>query len=224
MSIIESVSGTGRLDWQSFGLTLVAGVDEVGRGCLAGDVYAAAVILRPEARLTGITDSKLIAPEKRLVLAERIKSESVCWAVGIAAVEEIEQINILRASLLAMKRAVESLSRKPELLLIDGDYGIQGEWLQKTVVKGDLRCKLIGAASILAKTARDLYMAELDEKYPGYHFAAHKGYGTPVHREAIRTLGPCAVHRKTFAGVREYCADGPVGREPGPQASRTPRL
>ncbi|MDZ4678269.1 MAG: ribonuclease HII [Oligoflexia bacterium] len=192
------------IDWVTFGVELTAGVDEAGRGCLAGPVYAAAVIVRPDYSLKGLTDSKLMTPEKRFELAVRIKEEAVCWAIGIGTVEEIEEINILHASLLAMKRAVENLSLKPELLLIDGNQTIKGHWVQKTLIKGDLRCLPISAASVLAKTQRDIHMMELDEKFPGYKFATHKGYGTLQHRQAIEKLGPSIVHRRLFSGVREF--------------------
>lgn len=227
---IQPIKGLRRVDWKAFGIELLAGVDEVGRGCLAGPVYAAAVIFRPEARTRGITDSKLIPPDKRFELAERIKDDAISWAIGVGSVEEIEKINILHASLLAMKRAVEQLNPQPHLLLIDGKFGIAGPWEQRTLIKGDLRCKIIGAASILAKTARDRYMAELDEKFPGYGFGEHKGYATPVHKKAIKQLGPCPMHRRAFAGVREHLPPevqsqlqldgfGAPGREPGSHPS-----
>jgi ribonuclease HII len=201
---VSEQSKLTKINWCSFGVTLAAGVDEAGRGCLAGPVFAAAAILRPDYRLKGLTDSKLIAPEKRFEFAKHIKQEAVSWAIGISSVEEIEEINILHASLLAMKRAVESLSLAPELLLIDGNQMVKGPWPQKTLVKGDLRCLPISAASVLAKTARDLHMLELDEKYPGYGLAIHKGYATPEHRAAIEKLGPTAIHRRLFSGVREF--------------------
>lgn len=200
------------MNWRNLGFVNVAGTDEVGRGCLAGPVYAAAVILRPETRIRGLTDSKLIPFERRTEIAEQIKSKALCWSVAFASVEEIETINILRASLLAMKRAVEALTLAPELVLIDGIHKIEGEWNQKTIIGGDLICKPISAASIIAKVSRDRFMSELDEKYPGYAFNEHKGYGTPRHHEAIAKLGPCLIHRKTFAGVKEYYPEGPRGR------------
>jgi ribonuclease HII len=193
-----------KIDWRRLGFSLVAGTDEVGRGCLAGPVYGAAVILRPEIRIKKLADSKLIEPELRIEIAERIKAHALCWAVSFATVEEIETHNILRASLLAMRRAVESLAVVPELVVIDGNQKIGGPWRQETYIKGDLRCQPISAASIIAKVARDLLMAQLDEKYPGYGFREHKGYATAVHRKAISNLGPCEIHRKTFSGVKEY--------------------
>ena len=196
------------MNWRNLGFANVAGTDEVGRGCLAGPVYAAAVILRPESRIRGLTDSKLIPFERRLEIAEEIKSKALCWSVAFATVEEIEKINILRASLTAMNRAVKTLSVRPELVLIDGIHKIDGDWNQKTIIGGDLICKPISAASIIAKVARDLFMADLDEKYPGYAFKEHKGYGTPKHLEAIAQLGPTVIHRKTFSGVKEYFSEG----------------
>ena len=193
-----------KIKWESFGYEVVAGVDEAGRGCLAGPVYAAAAILRPNYRLRNCTDSKLIDPELRHKLAIRIKEESLCWAIGIATVEEIETINILRASLLAMHRAVQKLIPVPEMVLIDGNQKIPGDWNQMTIIEGDLKCLPISAASILAKTERDLFMKELHERFPGYSLDKHKGYGTPEHRRAIATLGPSSIHRKTFAGVKEF--------------------
>jgi ribonuclease HII len=193
-----------KIDWRRLGVSLVAGTDEVGRGCLAGPVYGAAVILRPDIRIKKLTDSKLINSELRIEIAEEIKRGALCWSVSFATVEEIETHNILRASLLAMRRAVEALSVVPELVVIDGNQKIGGPWKQETYIKGDLRCQPISAASIVAKVTRDLVMVELDIKYPGYGFGDHKGYGTPVHRRAIAALGPCAIHRKTFSGVKEY--------------------
>ena len=192
------------IDWKSFGVPLTAGVDEAGRGCLAGPVYAAAVILHPTSRIRGCTDSKLLCPEVRTSLATKIKSEALSWAIGTASVEEIELINILQASLLAMRRAVMALNFAPLLLLIDGNQKIEGLWTQMTITGGDLRCLPISAASILAKTERDRFMVELHEKYPSYELAKHKGYATPEHRRAIAEHGPAIIHRKTFAGVKEF--------------------
>jgi ribonuclease HII len=197
-----------KINWRKLGFNRIAGTDEVGRGCLAGPVYAAAVILRPEPtsefRIRGITDSKLIPSELRSKIAKQIERKALCFAVASATVEEIDSINILRASLLAMRRAVTALEHCPEFVVIDGNQRIGGTWEQATFIKGDLRCAPIGAASILAKVARDLFMEELDEKFPGYGFKNHKGYGTPEHRKAIKNLGPCPFHRRTFAGVSEF--------------------
>lgn len=192
------------VDWRMYGYDLVAGVDEAGRGCLAGPVFSAAVILKPDFSLPKLTDSKLLTAETRDELAITIKKEAAAYCVAIGTVREIEEINILQASLLSMRRAVEGLKLKPEMVLIDGNKKIGGPWLQDTLVKGDLRCLPISAASILAKTARDDFMAKLDKKYPGYDLAAHKGYPTPIHKKAISQLGVSPCHRKTFAGVKEH--------------------
>jgi ribonuclease HII len=193
------------IDWKSYGVPNVAGCDEVGRGCLAGPVFAAAVILPPDFELSGVTDSKLIKPKQRSELAIKIKEKALAWSIGVSSVEEIDQINILRASLLAMKRSVMTLSVPAELLLIDGREIIKDLPLKQIpLIKGDLRCAPISCASIIAKVARDELMEKLDEEFPGYAMSIHKGYGTPKHRELIKKLGPSAIHRKSFGGVREY--------------------
>jgi ribonuclease HII len=202
-----------KVNWRKLGVSVIAGTDEVGRGCLAGPVYAAAVILCPDSRLRGLTDSKLIKPELRTEIAEQIKMKAKCWSVGSASVEEIEGFNILQASLLAMRRAVEGLKICPEMVLIDGNKKIGGPWAQATYVQGDLRCQPISAASIIAKVARDIHMVEFDEKYPQFGFGKNKGYGTPDHHEAIAKYGITPLHRKTFAGVREYIRKGTDLRE-----------
>ncbi len=181
---------------------LVAGVDEVGRGPLAGPVVAAAVILPPDHKIRGIADSKELTHEKRVELAEKIKARAIAWGVGVVSVEEIDRINILKASLKAMEIAVAGLATQPGGLLIDGIFKIPGHPLpQQPVIKGDSRCRCIGAASILAKVHRDAMMVELDALHPGYGFAEHKGYSCPSHRAALRTLGPSPVHRRSFDGV-----------------------
>ena len=181
---------------------LLAGVDEAGRGPLAGPVSAAAVILHPDRPIAGIDDSKKLSPARRDALDLRIREESLAWSVAWASVEEIDRLNILRASLLAMQRAVSALGVRPERILVDGnrcpDFGIEAE----AVVGGDGLIPAIGAASILAKVARDRLMEELDQAFPGYGFARHKGYPTPVHLEALRRFGPCPHHRASFAPVR----------------------
>ncbi|MCC6278609.1 MAG: ribonuclease HII [Oligoflexia bacterium] len=193
------------VNWQSFGESLCAGVDEVGRGCLAGPVYAAAVILPPNFELPELTDSKLLTPPVRSRLAVAIKSQAVAWAIESASIEEIEKINILHASLLAMKRAVEALNPKARLALIDGNRPVTGLLVsQKTIVKGDLRCLPISAASVLAKVARDELMNDYNRLYPGFGFDENKGYGTPIHRQAIEALGPTPIHRRLFSGVKEF--------------------
>ena len=182
--------------------TPVCGVDEAGRGPWAGPVSAAAVILDPERVPDGVNDSKLLTPKARERLEEEIKACAIAWAVGFASVEEIDVLNILHATGLAMRRAVESLHVTPVFALVDGNYAFKLPCAVKTVVKGDAISVSIAAASILAKTARDRLMAEMDAVYPGYGFASHKGYGAPVHGEALVRLGPCAIHRMSWAPVR----------------------
>jgi len=182
---------------------LVAGVDEVGRGPLAGPVVAAAVILPPDHKIRGIADSKELSPEKREELAAKIREKAVAWGIGVVDVEEIDRINILNASLKAMEIAVGALAKRPGGLLIDGVFKIPGLALpQQPVIKGDSRCR-----SILAKVHRDAIMVALDARHPGYGFAEHKGYSCPSHRKAIATLGPSPAHRKSFAGVLPPGAD-----------------
>ena len=189
---------------------LVVGVDEVGRGPLAGDVVAAAVILA-ESHPDGVTDSKMLTPERREVLAERIRDEAVSWALGRATVAEIDELNILQASLLAMRRAVEALPIQPSLVLVDGNRLPKWPYEARAIVKGDLTEPSIGAASILAKVQRDGEMMALNQQYPGYGFDRHKGYPTKVHLAALEQLGVCPAHRKSFGPVRRLLADPQVG-------------
>ncbi|RJP23987.1 MAG: ribonuclease HII [Deltaproteobacteria bacterium] len=178
-----------------------AGVDEAGRGPLAGPVVAAAVILPPGYAHPGIQDSKKLSPAKREKLYPLIRRDAVAFAVARATHEEIDAVNILRASLLAMRRAVEALAVPADFLLIDGVHRVPCGVPQETLVGGDDRCLSIAAASILAKVARDRMMEEYERLYPGYGFSAHKGYPTPGHFAAIRRLGPSPIHRMTFRGV-----------------------
>ena len=181
---------------------LVCGVDEAGRGPLAGPVHAAAVILDPARRINGLADSKILPPERRDLLAGRIKERAIAWAVASASVEEIDRINIFHASMLAMRRAVELLSTKPDEAWIDGNTCPRGlPCGAKAIVDGDAREKCISAASILAKTARDAEMTALHERYPQYGFDKHKGYATPEHLEALGRVGPCEIHRRSFYAV-----------------------
>jgi ribonuclease HII len=182
--------------------TPVCGVDEAGRGPWAGPVSAAAVILDPDRVPEGVNDSKLLTPKARERLEGEIKACAIAWAVGFASVEEIAALNILHATGLAMRRAVEALHIAPVFALVDGNYAFRLPCAVKTVVRGDAISVSIAAASILAKTARDRLMAEMDFLYPGYGFAAHKGYGAPVHGEALVRLGPCPIHRMGWAPVR----------------------
>ncbi|MFI5322441.1 MAG: ribonuclease HII [Thermodesulfobacteriota bacterium] len=178
-----------------------AGVDEVGRGPLAGPVVAAAVILPEVFTLEGLDDSKKLTHLQRLEMLKKINSTALALAVGIVDHEEIDSINILRASLLAMEKAVNHLHRKPDFLLIDGNQRTSLPIPQKTIIKGDSRCCSIAAASIVAKVARDELMVQYHELYPQYNFKTHKGYATREHLEAIRKYGPCPIHRKSFRGV-----------------------
>jgi ribonuclease HII len=186
----------------------VCGVDEAGRGPWAGPVAAAAVILHPRRVPKGVNDSKALTALARERLEQEIKARAIAWAVGFATVDEIASFNILHATGLAMRRAVEGLAVKPAFALVDGNYRFILPCPVKTVVKGDATSLSIAAASILAKTARDRLMAEMDDVYPGYGFAAHKGYRAPIHGEALSRLGPCPIHRMTWAPVRIALAGG----------------
>lgn len=180
------------------GVSLICGVDEAGRGPLAGPVCAAAVILPRNIEIPGLNDSKKLSEKKRESLFELIKEKALSYGIAFATVEEIEELNILNATYLAMNRAIEKLDRVPELALIDGNRNTGINIESRCVVKGDARCADIAAASILAKVSRDRLMYEEAKKYPEYHFEKHKGYGTKLHYEAIREFGPCPIHRKSF--------------------------
>lgn len=176
-----------------------AGCDEAGRGCLAGSVYAAAVILPPDYRNDELNDSKQLTEKRRIALRETIKRDAVAWAVGIVTPEEIDSINILNASILAMHRALDALSVRPEAVIVDGNrFKPYRNLPHTTIVKGDGKYLSIAAASILAKTFRDDYMLSLDNQCPGYGWKQNKGYPTKKHREAIKSLGITPFHRKTF--------------------------
>jgi len=187
----------------SISLMLVCGVDEAGRGPLAGPVYAACVILDPARQIRGLADSKVLAPERREVLAERIKERAIAYAIASASVEEIDTINILQASLLAMSRCVAALSVTPHEVLVDGNQLPPVSLPCRAIIGGDASVRSISAASILAKTARDAFMRELHAVRPEYGFDKHKGYSTPEHLSALRVHGVCEFHRKSFAPVRE---------------------
>ena len=181
---------------------LICGVDEAGRGPLAGPVYAAAVILDPARRINGLADSKVLAAERREVLAKRIKERAIAWSVAFATVAEIDRLNIFHASMLAMRRAIEKLEVKPSQAWIDGNSCPTGlACTARAIVDGDAKEKCISAASILAKTARDAEMTGLHDRYPQYGFDKHKGYATPEHLEALGRLGPCEIHRRSFYAV-----------------------
>lgn len=181
---------------------LVAGVDEVGRGPLAGPVVAAAVILDDARPIEGLADSKTLSPRRREELSVLIRERALCWALGRAEVEEIDQMNILQASLLAMQRAVMALSVRPELVLVDGNQAPRLAYPVTTVIRGDATEPSISAASILAKVARDAEMCDLDKRYPGYEFSLHKGYPTRAHIEALQRQGVSPIHRVSFGPVR----------------------
>ncbi|MBV7485959.1 ribonuclease HII [Bordetella sp. BOR01] len=182
---------------------LMAGVDEAGRGPLAGGVYAAAVILDPGRPIDGLADSKVLAAERRVELAAQIQEHAMAWCVASATVLEIDTLNILRATLLAMQRAVEGLGHVPQVAMVDGNQAPRLRCTVQTVIKGDALVPAISAASILAKTARDADLLRLHALYPQYGFDQHKGYGTPQHMERLREHGPCPEHRRSFAPVRE---------------------
>ncbi len=182
----------------------VAGVDEAGRGPLAGPVVAAAVILPPKADLPGINDSKKLTPSQRDELFDKIRQKALAVGVGSSDHALIDRVNILQATLAAMKEAVQNLATPPDYLLIDGISKIPVGIPQRTIKKGDGASISIAAASIIAKVTRDRLMQEYDRQFPDYGFAAHKGYGCASHLAAIARLGPCDIHRKTFRGVREH--------------------
>jgi ribonuclease HII len=186
------------------GYQRIAGVDEAGRGPLAGPVVASAVILPREGIGTALFDSKQIPPEKREELYELIFERALAVGVGSVGQDEIDRINILEATRKAMARAVEALSLPPDYILVDGLHGFDLPILQKPIPKGDQLSRSIAAASIVAKVTRDRFMLECHLKYPEYNFGRHKGYGTEEHRRAIERYGPCELHRKTFRGVREF--------------------
>jgi ribonuclease HII len=180
----------------------VCGVDEAGRGPWAGPVSAAAVILDPARTPVGLDDSKKLGERRREALEVEIKASALAWGVGFASVEEIAELNILQATGLAMRRAVEALEVVPAFILVDGSYRFDLPSPVRPVVRGDSLSASIAAASILAKTARDRVMVELDQAWPDYGFAAHKGYHAPVHVEALQRLGPCPAHRLSWAPIR----------------------
>lgn len=180
----------------------LAGVDEVGRGCLAGDVVAAAVILDPARPIVGLADSKTLSPARREALYDEIVSRANAWAIGRASVAEIDTLNILRATLLAMRRAVAALALVPDFVMVDGDRLPDWDLAAQALVRGDALVPCISAAAIVAKVTRDREMAALDREYPGYGFARHKGYGTREHGAALARQGPSPWHRRSFAPVR----------------------
>ena len=182
--------------------SLVAGVDEVGRGPLAGPVVTAAVILDPNRPIEGLADSKAMSEKKRERLFDEIKEKALAWAIGRCEVEEIDELNILQATMVAMQRAVAGLTPQPEHVMVDGNRCPRLPCSCEFVIKGDSKVPAISAASILAKVSRDREMVELDSQYPGYGLAGHKGYPTKIHIEALQTLGVTPIHRRSFGPVR----------------------
>ncbi|MGW8312260.1 MAG: ribonuclease HII [Desulfuromonadales bacterium] len=187
------------------GYRAVAGIDEAGRGPLAGPVVAAAVILPENFELSGLNDSKQLSEKQRNRLYPLIRERALAIGVGVSRADEIDRLNILQATLQGMSRAVQRLSVTPDYLLVDGITPVPIGIQQKTIKKGDCRSLSIAAASVIAKVVRDRIMVAYDRLFPEYGFAGHKGYGSQLHREAVARHGPCACHRRTFAGVREHC-------------------
>ncbi len=195
---------------------LHAGVDEAGRGCLAGPVVSAACILPADIDLPGLTDSKELSAPRREALAAAIRTQALAWSLGLAWPAEIDRVNILQASLRSMERAIARLRLVPALLLVDGNQTVQTSLPQRTVIGGDALVPAISAASILAKTFRDHLLCVLDRLHPGYGLAIHKGYGTAAHLDALRKLGPSPIHRLTFRGVRADTPAASPGQERQP--------
>jgi ribonuclease HII len=186
------------------GFSIIAGIDEAGRGPLAGPVVSAAVILPDSFSVPGITDSKKLTPKKRDKFYQELYDRAVSIGVGIVEPDEIDRINILQAALLSMKLAADELTPQPDFLLIDGKFTIPSDLPQQAVIKGDSLSISIGAASIIAKVTRDRIMEKYHKEYPQYGFAGHKGYPTKAHKEAVKKFGPCPIHRRSFKGVKEY--------------------
>ena len=203
---IETMLKLERKLWNS-GIQRIAGVDEVGIGPLAGPVVAASVVFEPHPTIPGVDDSKRVKPEVRARLARRIRGDALGVGIGVVQVEEIEQLNVYNAGLLAMRRAVEQLPVAPEHLLLDAREIPEVLIPQSSFIKGDRLSFSIAAASIIAKTYRDRLMVELDQIYPRYGFAQHKGYGTPAHMRALEQYGPSVVHRKSFSFIQELCGE-----------------
>jgi ribonuclease HII len=186
---------------------LICGVDEAGRGPLAGPVYAAAVILGPEFNAEGLRDSKKLSESKRYFLAEQIKKNALAWTIGICSADEIDELNIHQATLLAMQRAIKALNIHTSIkIIVDGLFCPQVDFSCEAIVKGDDKVAEISAASIIAKTERDLKMIEIDKAYPAYQFKKHKGYPTKLHIEMIKSHGLCEHHRKSFSPIKEMLA------------------
>ena len=203
-----------KLNWDH-GPVLIAGVDEAGRGPLAGPVFAAAVMLDDLAPVRGLADSKTLSPAKREKLYDQIRANALCFCVAQASVEEIDQHNILQATMLAMQRAVKGLRLKPRKVLVDGNRLPVLDMLAEAIVKGDSKVAAISAASILAKVERDRWCCTIDADFPAFGFARHKGYGTAEHLKALKTLGPTIWHRRSFAPVAAMLGDTGGGKTHG---------
>ena len=203
-----------KLNWDH-GPVLIAGVDEAGRGPLAGPVFAAAVMLDDLSPVRGLADSKTLSPAKREKLYDQIRANALCFCVAQASVEEIDQHNILQATMLAMQRAVKGLRLKPRKVLVDGNRLPVLDMLAEAIVKGDSKVAAISAASILAKVERDRWCCTIDADFPAYGFARHKGYGTAEHLKALKTLGPTIWHRRSFAPVAAMLGDTGGGKTHG---------
>ena len=189
-------------------IKITAGIDEAGRGPLAGEVYAAAVILNPDDSIDGLMDSKKLSPKRRSDLSIQIKRRALAWSISFASVEEIDHLNILNATLLAMRRAIEGLNVLPEIALVDGNKAPSLKEIEVfTIIKGDQKEPCISAASIIAKVARDERLIELDSRYPNWGFKRHKGYGTKIHLEAIKRYGVTPLHRKSFEPIKSMKFD-----------------
>jgi ribonuclease HII len=195
------------------GALLECGVDEVGIGSAIAEVYAASCILDPAQRIRGLKDSKQLTPKRRQELSREIQDKALDFCIASASLEEIERLNVFGAALLAMTRAVEGLKIKPDLVLIDGNRLPKLSLPARTIIKGDVKVRVISAASILAKVARDAAMLKYHEQYPQYGFAQHKGYLTALHFAALKQYGPCAIHRKHYAPVRLLLDPGPAGEQ-----------
>jgi len=208
MPSVKSLPEQARFDWHAGGL--VAGVDEAGRGPLAGPVVAAAVILDELQPIAGLADSKTLTAARRERLFDEIRARALCCSIAEASVEEIDRLNILQATLLAMRRAVQGLRLKPRLALVDGNRLPQLDMPAEAIVKGDARVAAISAASILAKVTRDRWCADLHAQYPQYGFAGHKGYGTAEHLAALQAHGACPQHRRSFAPVARALQAAPA--------------
>jgi ribonuclease HII len=207
MGTAEKITPTFKVEERllTAGYSKIAGIDEAGRGPLAGPVVAAAVTLNPEDIIEGLNDSKALSEKKREALYDEIKARAIAAEFSIVSHDIINSTNILSATLTAMANAVRKIDPLPDFLLIDGNQPIKSlSIIQDSIIDGDKYCVSISAASIIAKVTRDRLMREYDKKYPGYGFAQHKGYGTKKHREAIQKLGPCEIHRVKFGGVKEY--------------------